>query len=382
MDQLGSLLTELKARKTVDPDIEFGEELAKNLKKSHGKWLVSPRGDKVDLRKERVKVPAKARKDIFAWLRGQGYKRAWKRAGGDTHTPHWFYKKDGQRVAVYHDEVYGTMGLNIEPGAALKDSGKAPRAPRQTGLFGEAQADHLGQLLEGQRQQQIGLDFTAPAKFPRQRRTRSKGGLPPDQIVRILDVVDTREYEEIADGVFKPVRGSGNESFCARCGRPHEVHATVELQDKRTAVVGTGCMKGSRLEKEAKAGASAAKTIARWEAELAQLEATAKKYKTIQAQVDKMRPPPAEEIPIKDGDLRIKVKVGDAKSYVWPIRSKSTKESLQMAKDQAVTHWRRKRMEERGMSHRQLVAGDHAKELKRKLDKKKAALKALTRKRA
>jgi hypothetical protein len=54
-------------------------------------------------------------------------------------------------------------------------------------------------------------------------------------------VVDTRDYEEINDRMV-PIPGSGNPRECDRCGRLHEVHATVRYDDGRVATVGTGCM--------------------------------------------------------------------------------------------------------------------------------------------
>jgi len=60
--------------------------------------------------------------------------------------------------------------------------------------------------------------------------------------MKILRVVDTREYEEIADGKWAAIPGSGNARECDRCGRLHEVHAYVETDDGTTMIVGTGCM--------------------------------------------------------------------------------------------------------------------------------------------
>lgn len=82
-----------------------------------------------------------------------------------------------------------------------------------------------------------------------------------NHITKILAVVDTREYMEDGDR-WVAIPGSGLENECERCGRLHEVHATVELADGTTAVVGTGCMKGESMEVQAalKAGASAAKS--------------------------------------------------------------------------------------------------------------------------
>src|SRR4029079_19512609 len=83
----------------------------------------------------------------------------------------------------------------------------------------------------------------------------------------ILSVVDTREFEEVSDGVFKPIAGSGDMRECDRCGRTHEVHATVRYPDGSIKVVGTGCMElGSAAARKA---ATKATTIARLRAELA-----------------------------------------------------------------------------------------------------------------
>lgn len=90
------------------------------------------------------------------------------------------------------------------------------------------------------------------------------------RIVKVLEVVDTREFVEDGDR-WIPVPGSGTEHACDRCGRTHEVHALVELADKSTAVVGSGCMKAESVEvqKALRSGASRAKTLARLKAELA-----------------------------------------------------------------------------------------------------------------
>ncbi|MFA5053089.1 MAG: hypothetical protein WC565_03460 [Parcubacteria group bacterium] len=93
------------------------------------------------------------------------------------------------------------------------------------------------------------------------------------KIVEILSVIDTREYEEVADGVFKPIAGSGHENECDRCGRMHEVHAHVRLESGETAVVGTGCMRGESIEttKAVTKAANAAKRLGALKAEYKKL---------------------------------------------------------------------------------------------------------------
>lgn len=67
-------------------------------------------------------------------------------------------------------------------------------------------------------------------------------------IVRIIAVVDTREWVEGPDDRWYAIPGSGQTHKCCRCGRNHEVHAEVELGDRSSAVVGTGCMKQTSME--------------------------------------------------------------------------------------------------------------------------------------
>ncbi len=61
-----------------------------------------------------------------------------------------------------------------------------------------------------------------------------------EKIVKILSIRDTRQYEEIGDK-WVPIPGSGHENNCHRCGRSHEVWATVQLSNGQEAIVGTGC---------------------------------------------------------------------------------------------------------------------------------------------
>ncbi len=96
----------------------------------------------------------------------------------------------------------------------------------------------------------------------RQKRLQRNLENPLPRIVRIISVVDTRDYEEDpTSDRWVPVPGSGTEHACDRCGRSHEVLATVELEDGKTAIVGTGCARGESMEiqQQLKAGAAFAK---------------------------------------------------------------------------------------------------------------------------
>lgn len=64
------------------------------------------------------------------------------------------------------------------------------------------------------------------------------------KITKILKVEDTRKIAEVGDK-FVRIPGSGEKNACALCGKSHEIHATVELDSKETAIVGVGCAKKS-----------------------------------------------------------------------------------------------------------------------------------------
>ena len=86
----------------------------------------------------------------------------------------------------------------------------------------------------------IGEDDAAPARTG-----------PAPRIVRVLEVEDTREYEEGPDGRFHPIPGSGNVRQCSRCGRDHEIHATVQLSDGATEIIGVGCARRENMDLDA-----------------------------------------------------------------------------------------------------------------------------------
>ena len=113
-------------------------------------------------------------------------------------------------------------------------------------------------------------------------------------IKKIVEVKDTRQWEEGADDRFHPIPGSGHTNQCERCGRDHEIHATVELTDGSVATVGTGCMKADAFDKRLRSAANTAKTIARLSAELAAAEAHEAARRLAYVVADELRAPVVE----------------------------------------------------------------------------------------
>jgi hypothetical protein len=153
----------------------------------------------------------------------------------------------------------------------------------------------------------------------------------------ILQVVDTREYEEQGDR-WVPVPGSGNARDCDRCGRRHEVHAHVRYPDGSEAIVGTGCMGlGADVGRRA---ASHAGTIARLGAQLRRAEAGLLEATELAAWGDAQVPPP-----IVAGDWN-----GHAALYCgaeWTLTQHArTPTDMAERRETVVRHWRSARMQE------------------------------------
>lgn len=70
------------------------------------------------------------------------------------------------------------------------------------------------------------------------RLTQTKG--TEMKIKKIIEVVDTREYETMEGRLGRdrsvPIPGSGEINVCCRCGKEHEVHVHVEFEDGSVAV--------------------------------------------------------------------------------------------------------------------------------------------------
>lgn len=169
-----------------------------------------------------------------------------------------------------------------------------------------------------------------------------------ERIRKILGVVDTREYEEVADGKWAPVPGSGTESLCARCGRGHYVHATVELDSGKTAVVGTGCMLKTSMAFEAdtkqiKSMERAAKKVQQLKAELADLETKREKLADDIAQVDQLPLPAIVEV--AEGKYGPAIQMGDVE---YSTQFVTTDRDMQHRRQELVQAWRQNRLADRG----------------------------------
>lgn len=166
-------------------------------------------------------------------------------------------------------------------------------------------------------------------------------GLDDRQIVKIISVVDTREYVEDGDR-FVPIPGSGQARECDRCGRSHEVHASVLLDDGSQAIVGTGCMGEESLAREARNALARAKKSRVEGLKYKRKEARREAWDRVRVEVLELRPP-EHEVATKNGERVIVV--GDAYVY-WPTWHQDQQERVRAVVDR----WRGNRMVERGVT--------------------------------
>ena len=65
--------------------------------------------------------------------------------------------------------------------------------------------------------------------------------------MKLIKVVDTRDFFMGTDnrGEDKKIyiAGTGEKRQCAMCGRSHEIHAYIEMEDGTVSTVGVGCAK-------------------------------------------------------------------------------------------------------------------------------------------
>lgn len=170
----------------------------------------------------------------------------------------------------------------------------------------------------------------------------SKEKKDPRKIKEIMSVVDTREYEEVDDR-YVPIRGSGELSICDRCGKGHEVHATVLLESGKTSVVGTGCMRAESADTQSKIRSltSASKTLARLRAKEKGLQAILDNNQRIRLEVEKLSVP---EITVKydPEDEWYDLYAGDARTVSF------SEKDIPYSKKQLVHIWQERRYREMG----------------------------------
>lgn len=181
-------------------------------------------------------------------------------------------------------------------------------------------------------------------------------------IVRILSVIDTRQYIEQGDR-FVPVPGSGDANECARCRRLHEVHATVELADGSRVVVGTGCMTSESLDvqRALKSGAGQAKRLAALRAELAKWERLVAEHAAIWAKVPTVPLAPVLERPWEHNPRSIELVCDGVSVITWPGDGEARKQLL--------AKWRNKQAELRGETYKHRVAAQNHRYCADKIEK-------------
>lgn len=167
------------------------------------------------------------------------------------------------------------------------------------------------------------------------------------KIVKILKVVDTRKYEEGDDDKFHPVAGSGIEHACDRCGKVHEVHATVLLEDGTQATVGTGCMAQEDAVMTAKFQSldRAAKRLSQLSAERSFMVKKLAEWNAVYAEVCKL-PLPEITVTKEDTHERFIAHMGDASHCLWRERLVNKDDKYSMTYT-----WRKNRMTERGFNY-------------------------------
>lgn len=164
------------------------------------------------------------------------------------------------------------------------------------------------------------------------------------KIVKVISVVDTREYEEQGDS-FVPIPGSGNLNTCSRCSRVHEVHWNVLLEDGQEAVVGGSCAKAYSLDLKIVQGAERqASQRKRLAAELSTYERRLQELERVIVEVGALQQPDFTigEMTLKDGTKFPTISLADS-GEVWCQFEGITQERKQLA----FHGWVSKRISER-----------------------------------
>jgi hypothetical protein len=166
----------------------------------------------------------------------------------------------------------------------------------------------------------------------------------PRKIVEIIEVTDTREFEEVDDR-WVPVAGSGEERECDRCGRIHVVHAHVKLSDGTHAIVGTGCMLADEavVASRIRSAARRATTLRKLRAELVTLEAKQAAFDTAREEVYALPVPEMVRRPRRSDPTEEALAIDDVEVYLhrWS--------NLDERRETLTHAWRQRQIRERGV---------------------------------
>ena len=166
------------------------------------------------------------------------------------------------------------------------------------------------------------------------------------KIVKIISIEDTREYIEQHDDTWVAIPGSGIMAECDRCGKGHEIHVTVELENGDQAVVGSGCAREIDMEREAqfKSLNSCEKTIQKLTRQLDKYRGLLDEYNEVKDMVDKMELPETTTKQVDyHGEPRYNLQMGDATVY-------SFREPDQERIDCVTNSWKYNRIKELGQN--------------------------------
>lgn len=164
------------------------------------------------------------------------------------------------------------------------------------------------------------------------------------KIMKVVSVVDTREYEEQGD-TFVPIPGSGKSNACGRCTREHEIHWTVLLEGGEQAVVGGSCAKSDVIDRKRVASAERFATREkRLQRELATYESRLSELERVILEVEALPKPPfiMGEKTLSDGTKIPVLSMGDGQE-IWCQFEGRTEERERVARHS----WESKRIGER-----------------------------------
>jgi hypothetical protein len=186
------------------------------------------------------------------------------------------------------------------------------------------------------------------------------GSLPSDmhfgvpqgkRIVKVLSVIDTREYEEM-DDKWVPIAGSGMANVCERCGKLHEVHATVELEDGTEALMGTSCARAEFSEaarKQMGRKENAAKRLKAIETKADAIFSAQKAWDEEYGKVQGEGHP--DPVITYKGDRLVATVGDDGKAFVFPLSAHQEEEKKHVVR-MAVADYYYRRLRERGIGPR------------------------------